>query len=480
MSTSVKATPEPTDPAQIVTESPHGLSGNGVEPSAIGLESLTAPAAAMPTRKWPWWVWFAPFLFALKMPRFNQHQWRILGLVGFASLFMRYDGAVLQLALPQIQSSLGISDAALSNTVAMIEFGSIPAFFLMLAADRVGRRRLLLITIVGYTILTGATAFVTSLPLFIAMQFLARVFLMTEVMLASVVIAEEFPLDARGRGIGALAAIAANGFGVAALLFAFVDVLPFGWRFLYFVGLIPLLILVSLRRGLPETAHFQKQQAARAQLAIDEPFINNLQPVYDLVRAYPSRFFAISGIVFLYTMATSAAFFYDPTYLQQEHGWQPWHITFLTIGGGFGALFGNTIAGNVGDLLGRKRATMVFLTLMPILITCFYNVSGWLLPIIWAMSLFVQMGVGVSIETLGTELFPTSYRSTAAGARALVAASGTVVSLTIHGLIFNLVGSQWTAVTLLALLVFVTPFLVLWLPETSGRSLDEVAPEKQW
>lgn len=436
-------------------------------------------AAEVPRHKWPWWVWFAPFLFALRMPRFNQHQWRILGLIGFASLFMRYDGAVLQLALPQIQSSLGIPDAALSNTVALIELGSIPAFLLMLAADRIGRRRLLLFTIVGYTLMTGATAFVTSLNLFIAVQFLARVFLMAEVMLASVVIAEEFPADARGRGVGALAAIAANGFGIAALLFAFVEVLPFGWRSLYFVGLVPLLILMSLRRGLPETAHFEKQKAAREELQTsEEGFIANLQPVMDLVRAYPGRFFAISALVFLYGVATSAAFFYDPTYLQQEHGWQPWHITMLTIGGGFGALFGNTIAGNVGDFLGRKRATILFLLVMPVLIGIFYNVSGWLLPVIWAMMLFGMMGVGVSIETLGAELFPTSYRSTAAGARALVAASGTVVSLTAHGYIFSLVGSQWRAVTVLAMVVFVTPLLVLWLPETSGRTLDEIAPER--
>lgn len=453
------------------------------EPVVMTLEvsarSLEESAEEEIVHKWPWWVWLVPFLFALKLPKLNQHQWRVLGLIGFASLFDRYDGAVLQLALPQIQTNLGITDATLSSTVAIIKLGSIPAFLLMLAADRLGRRQLLLITIVGYTITTGATAFATSINIFIALQFLSRIFLTAELLLSSVVIAEEFPPDARGRGVGALAAIAANGFGLAALLFAFIEVLPFGWRSLYFVGFIPLLILTSLRRGLPETTHFQKQQAARTQQeSEDEPFIANLQPVIDLVRAYPSRFFAISTIIFLYALATDAAFFYDPTYLQQEHGWQPWHITMLTIGGGFGALFGNTIAGNIGDLVGRKRATMFFLTAMPIIIAIFYNVSGWILPVIWAIMLFGMMGVGVSIETLGAELFPTSYRSTAAGARALVASSGAALSLAIHGILFNLVGSQWFAVTLLAFLVLLTPFLVAWLPETSGRALDEIAPER--
>lgn len=426
-------------------------------------------------RKWPWWVWLAPFLFALKLPKLNQHQWRVLGLVGFASLFDRYDGAILQLALPQIQNNLGITDASLSSTVAIIKLGSIPAFFLMLAADRIGRRRLLLFTIVGYTITTGLTGFSTSVAMFVTLQFFSRIFITAELLLSSVVIAEEFPPEARGRGVGALAAIAANGFGLAALLFAFVDVLPFGWRTLYFVGFVPLLILANLRRGLPETAHFQKQQAERD---LDEPFVANLQPIIDLVRAYPGRFFAISGIIFLYALGTDAAFFYDPTYLQQEHGWQPWHITMLTMGGGFGALFGNTIAGNIGDLVGRKRATMLFLTGMPIVIAIFYNVSGWLLPVVWAVMLFGMMGVGVSIETLGSELFPTSYRSTAAGARALVAASGAALSLAAHGVLFSVVGSQWLAVALLAAVALFTPLLVARLPETSGRALDEIAPER--
>ncbi|MCB0064275.1 MAG: hypothetical protein KDE19_19260, partial [Caldilineaceae bacterium] len=159
MSAPTKPEPESTDSTS--ADSPVPSVSDGTVVPALMHEPLIAPVvelvpeteaeiapgaegqveAEMPRRKWPWWVWFAPFLFALRMPRFSQHQWRILGLIGFASLFMRYDGAVLQLALPQIQSSLGIPDAALSNTVALIELGSIPAFFLMLAADRIGRRR---------------------------------------------------------------------------------------------------------------------------------------------------------------------------------------------------------------------------------------------------------------------------------------------------------------------------------------------------
>lgn len=439
-----------------------------------------SPAESEPLQRWPLWVWFLPFLFALKLPPLNRYQWRLLGLVGFASLFNRYDLAILQMALPQIQSNLGITDAQLSNTIAIIQLGSLPAFLLMLAADRIGRRRLLLFTILGYTILTGATALATSVPMFVTLQFFSRMFVTAEMLLSAVVIAEEFPPNARGRGIGALAAMAATGFGLAALFFAFIDVMPFGWRSLYIIGFFPLVILASLRRNLPETAQFQKQQALRAQNneGVEEPFMANLQPVINLVRAYPARFWAITAIVFIYTFAAEVAFFYDPTYLQQAHGWQPWHISILTMAGGFLALFGNTLAGNVGDLLGRKRAAILFLSCMPILITFFYNGSGWILPLLWVMMLFGMMGINVSVDTLSTELYPTSYRSTAAGARALVAAAGAALSQAVHGIFFGFVGSQWVAVSFMSAFILITPFIVARLPETSGLALDEIAPER--
>lgn len=96
---------------------------------------------------------------------------------------------------------------------------------------------------VGYTLLTGATAFAPDAGTFVAFQFLARAVSIAETLIAVVVIAEEFPPKHRGWGIGALGAIHACGAGLAALAFGFVDVLPHGWRDLYLVGLGPLLLV---------------------------------------------------------------------------------------------------------------------------------------------------------------------------------------------------------------------------------------------
>jgi len=85
----------------------------------------------------------------------------------------------------------------------------------------------------------------------------------------------------------------------------------------------------------------------------------------------------------------------------------------------------------------------------------------------------------VVIVTFGNELFPTSYRSTAAGARMALGNSGGVLGLWVESILYNLVGSHWKAICLLVVMALVAPLVVAaFFPETSGQSLEETAPER--
>ncbi len=136
----------------------------------------------------PRWLRYAPFLG--RPPALTRRQWRVLGLVAAASLFDQYDLGLFSLALKQIQTELGIAEERLGLLGAIVIFGALPSSLLALAADRFGRRRLLLVTIVAYTLLTGATAFAPNAESFVALQFLARTFITAEIVLAMVVVAE--------------------------------------------------------------------------------------------------------------------------------------------------------------------------------------------------------------------------------------------------------------------------------------------------
>jgi MFS family permease len=404
----------------------------------------------------------------------TRRQWQVLGLAALAALFGAYDGALLPLALPQIQAEFALPDTAVSQWVAIIRLGAVPAFLLALMADGVGRRRLFLGSLILFSLLTAATAFAPNAAFFALCQFLLRTFTAATGLLAGVIIVEEFPKEVRGWGIGAYTALASIGGGLAAMTFALVEVLPFGWRTLFFSGALALLASSVIARNLPETIRFQSQQRQRGQGSTVRRLAD---PVRRLVHAYPGRFLLLVGVVCLYNLGGDAALFYDPAYLQQAHGWLPWQVSLLNLSAGFMAFIGSAAAGTWSDRLGRRRVTALFLTGMPLTIFVYYHVAGWLLPLSWAAMLFIGIGAAVALNTLATELFPTSYRSTATGAIAVIATLSGALSLMVHGWLLPLIGSPWRAAGLLALLILTTPLLVLLLPETAGRTLEEIAPE---
>lgn len=412
--------------------------------------------------------------FFTKPPPLSPQQWRLLGVLSLAAIFGSYSQALLPLALPQIQATLAVPTAHLGVMGAVIRLGALPAFGFALGADYFGRRRLLLVAIVAYALLTGVTALAPTLTVFVAAQFGMRLFVTVTAVLANVMIIEEFPAGARGWGIGVYTALASVGGGTAAVCFAAVELLPGGWRALYLVGLLPLGVIGMWRTYLPETARFQTQ---RAKLPTPPWRSGLVAPLTQLGTSYPRRLLVIGAVVLLVNLGGDAALFYDPTYLQQQHGWQPWQIALLNLGAGFMALLGSAVAGRVSDRTGRKRAASGFLLAMPLFIIAYYQADGWRLPLFWAGLLFTSIGATVTLSALSSELFPTAYRSTAAGAMAVIATISGALSLLVHGFLRQVVGSPWSAVSLLALLLLFTPLLIAYLPETSGRPLEEIAPE---
>ena len=428
-------------------------------------------AAPRPYR--PRWLLLAPFLS--RPPALTRRQWQVLGLVSVATLFDQYDRALFAMALPKIQQSLAISEANVGYLGSVVRLGALPAFLIASAADRLGRRRVLLFTIVAYTLCTGATALAPNAASFVAFQFFAHIFTAADALLAVVVIAEELDASVRGWGIGALLAIQSCGVGVAAIFFPLVEWLGLGWRALYVVGLVPLLMIARWRRALPETARFERR---RAQRDFDAQLMPAAAPIAALARAYPGRFAAVAAVTFVFAVGGAAADFLAPKYLQEGHGWDPGQVALLYILGGAVAIIGSPFAGRLSDRVGRKPVTIALGIASIALVVAFYGAAGpWLAPL-WIAMVFVAMGHDVLQQSFGAELFPTSYRSTAAGARGIVATVGAALGLVLESVLYRASGSHWTATSLLMLSAGAGPFIVAFaFPETAGRSLEEIAPE---
>lgn len=297
---------------------------------------------------------------------------------------------------------------------------------------------------------------------------------MAETILATVVIVEEFPPEHRGWGVGAAGAIQACGGGFAALLFGFVDVLPYGWRALYLVGLVPLMLIAYWRRTLPETQRFEDLATHHRERMT----VNPLSPILELGRRYPKRFWALATAVFMTSAAASSAGFFAPKYLQDAHGWTPAGVALMTFVGGAFAIVGNPLAGWLSDNRGRRPITALFACGLGVSAILLYTAAGVLLPVLWILLVFFQLGTNVTEGTYSAEMLPTSQRSTAVGVRALTGTVGAIVGLAGVSALFPLVGSNWAAVSVLACGCFVVPVIVLaFFPETARRGLEDIAPE---
>ena len=132
-------------------------------------------------------------------------------------------------------------------------------------------------------------------------------------------------------------------------------------------------------------------------------------------------------------------------------------------------------------MLGRLRfwvtpSPVGFLVGQVIFTIAYYNVPALFVVPGWVLMIFALLGVNVVLSAYGAEMFPPSYRSTAAGARVIVAAVGGSLGLILESVLHSVYNSHWPAVSTLAAFMLFAPFLVARVfPETSGRMREDTA-----
>jgi MFS family permease len=140
---------------------------------------------------------------------------------------------------------------------------------------------------------------------------------------------------------------------------------------------------------------------------------------------------------------------------------------------------GNVAAGRLADRAGRRATIAAALVVNAAGIFGFYNLPmPW--PIAaWVAMMFCLVGADVLFGALGSELFPTRYRSTASSLRALAWTLGGAIGLAVEGALFGVVGDSHGEVISAMLVLAWIPPLVIWLgiPETAAKELEEIAPD---
>jgi MFS family permease len=409
--------------------------------------------------------------FLGRTPPFTKRQRRVFWIASTAGFFDQYDRALLSLALKQIQSSLKIAESHLGAMLSVIRLGYLLSFLMTPFADVFGRRRLLLYTVIGYTIFTGLIAIAPNERTFVVFEIIARAFAGAEAAIAMVIVAEEVDAAYRGWAIGLLASVSSIGYGLAAIAFAFINMIPYGWRGMYAIALIPLAVVIPLRRVLPESARFEKEKLEGLRP------VKIWEPVVRLYTAYPKRLAMLLSIAFLSNMGGNASGFLFPKFLQEAHHWSPANVSSLYFLGGAIGIVGSIIAGRMSDRFGRRVMGAAFLFLSPVLTIWMYTASGRSIVPAWILQTFFDFAANMILSAYSAELFPTSYRSTAGSALAIAGTTGGALGLFFEGVLYNLTGSLSRSVCYLTVFWMIAPAILWFFPETSGRELEDISPE---
>jgi MFS family permease len=407
--------------------------------------------------------------------RDEHYRRKLLVLLSSATFFEGYDTFVLAFALALVLGDLGGSEADAGWIRAITSLGAVLAFALAGQADRIGRKRLLLITIVGYTAATALTAISPGLLWLTVAQFIAQMFLGAEWAVAITIVVEEFPRAHRGKTLGIVASMnTLGGIFVGLLAFLGIQNLAPGWRSFFIVGLIPLLVIMWGRRSMLETERYEAVRADPRSEHLDHTSI--LEPWRP---AYRTTVLAVGLVTFFRYFVVSAGAFWWAYYAQQEIGMSVATSGLYLAAAGLAGASGFWVAGRLMDRFGRKPMFQVYMAGALVFgVWTFQTLNaGVELPVL-CLTIFFGLGSVSMTSAFATEPFPTYVRSRAAAwCRNAFEIVGGVLGALVVGLlgdhVTGVVGSIGDAMALITIAMLPAAMVVAWrfVPETKAEDM---------
>jgi MFS family permease len=360
--------------------------------------------------------------------------------------------------------SMDTRTAGFLNSLTLIA-SAVGGFLFGFLADRIGRTRALMLSILVYSFASAACAFTHTVPQLALFRFVLGLGMGGEWTTAAALIAETWRAEHRGKALGLMQSAYALGEAFAALVVAVI--LPhFGWRAVFLAGVLPALVVLWIRRKVPEPELWK----ARRQRAV-RPKLGSLlrgETLHNGILATTMNAFAMFGYWGL--------FIWVPGYLSLpvEQGGRGLSLTktttfFLVLCGG--KWLGYALFGFFADAYGRKRPYFGYLIIAALLVPIYGLVRTpfWLL-VLGPLVGFFGIGFFSGFAAITSEIFPGEIRATAMGlsynvGRGLSAAAPFAVgALAVHygiGPAFVLQAAAYLIAALLSLL----------LPETRGQQL---------
>jgi MFS family permease len=358
---------------------------------------------------------------------------------------------------------LSLQTAGILNSVTLVAAAAGGIAFGVIA-DRIGRKRALIASVLIYSVFTAACGFAQSAVQLAVFRVCLGLGMGGEWATGAALVSETFPARHRGKALAFVQSSWAIGYGLAALINLLV--MPvWGWRGVFFVGVLPALFTVWIQRHVDEPAIWQHaSETARGRLStIFEPSIVAITLAVTFMNACCLfGWWGLNAWVPAYLRLPAA---------QGGVGLSSSTMSLFVIAMQVGMWFGYVSFGFIADAIGRKAAYIGFVLVAAVLLPL-YGVlrTPSALLVLGPFVAFFGTGYYSGLGAIVAELYPTAVRATAAGftynlGRLASAAapltigrvaetSGFGPAFTITGAAFLLAAASW-----------------MWIPNTQNREL---------
>ncbi|MDT9699460.1 MFS transporter [Streptomyces sp. P17] len=379
-----------------------------------------------------------------------------------------YDYFTLPLSMVALAAYFGLDSGqtGLFTTVTLV-VSAVGGALAGVVADRIGRVKALMITVITYAVFTVACGFAPNYETLLVFRGLQGLGFGGEWAVGAILVAEYASAKHRGRTLGAIQSSWAVGWALAAIMYTLVFSLlgdDLAWRVMFWTGALPALLVVWMRRRVhdaPQAVAVREHSAGKGSFtAIFKP---------GMLRTTVFAVLLSTGVQGgYYTLAT-----WVPTYLKTERDLSVvgtgGYLTFLISGAFLGYLTG----GYLTDRLGRRRNIWLFALLSAVCILAYANIpsgANTLLLVLGFPLGFCMSAIFSGFGSFLSELYPTAVRGTGQGftyntGRAVGAVFPTTVGFLADSwgvggaLVFGAIGYGLAALALFGL------------PETRGKEL---------
>lgn len=371
-----------------------------------------------------------------------------------------FDVMLYALVLVSVRADLGMDSqtAGFLQSLTLVA-SAVGGLLFGVLADKWGRTRALMLSVLLYSIFTAACGFAQTVQQLAVFRIFLGLGMGGEWASGAALVSETWKAEHRGKALGFMQSSWAIGYALAAIVNWLVqDVAGLDWRWVFFAGVLPALYAFWVRRNVEEPAVWVAEQAKPSGVSIRQ--------------AMAGPMLRITIIVTLMNACTMFAWWglnlWIPSYLRSvglSNVSMNWFVVVMQVG----MWFGYVTFGYISDNIGRRRTYVGYLVLAAVFVMAYANTSTpWLLLALGPFVAFFGTGYFSGFGAVTAELYPTAVRATAQG---LTYNIGRVASASAPWVVGDLVQTQGypMALSVTAAAYLIAAMFWLGIPETRGK-----------